>query len=92
LPGGFFAALAGMALCYLVLIEIGKRIFYGATPTTTPPTPRRYSSHRHLRRRATYFSTATHQPGLSSTSQPPLTPRFKAPSSLFALQRRGKPR
>jgi P-type Mg2+ transporter len=38
------------------------------------------------------LSTATHQPGLSSTSQPPLTPRFKAPSSLFALQRRGKPR
>jgi P-type Mg2+ transporter len=63
LPGGFFAALAGMALCYLVLIEIGKRIFYGATPTSTPPTQRNYSPHRHLRRRAAYFSTATRQPG-----------------------------
>jgi Mg2+-importing ATPase len=91
LPGGFFAALAGMALCYLVLIEIGKRIFYGATPTTAPPTPRPYSSHRYLRRRAAYFSTATHQPSLSSTSERPLTPRLKAPSSLVALPWRGKP-
>jgi Mg2+-importing ATPase len=91
LPGGFFAALAGMALCYLVLIEIGKRIFYGATPTTAPPTPRPYSSHRYLRRRAAYFSTATHQPSLSSTSERPLIPRLKAPSSLVALPWRGKP-
>ncbi|MGH3790845.1 MAG: hypothetical protein ACRDQ9_08570, partial [Pseudonocardiaceae bacterium] len=58
LPGGFFAALAGMVVCYLVLIEIGKRIFYGAT-SIAPPTPRQDSSYRHLRRRAAYFSTAT---------------------------------
>jgi Mg2+-importing ATPase len=68
LPGGFFAALAGMVVCYLALIEIGKRIFYGAAPTA-PPTRPRYGRHRHLRRRAAYFSTATRQPGLSATTR-----------------------
>ncbi|HSV67608.1 MAG TPA: magnesium-translocating P-type ATPase [Mycobacteriales bacterium] len=68
LPGGFFAALAGMVVGYLALIEIGKRIFYGAAPTA-PPTPRRGSRHRHLRRRAAYFSTATRQPGRSPTTR-----------------------
>ena len=57
LPGGFFAALAGMVLGYLVLIEVGKRIFYRAAHTT-PAGPRPYSRRRHLRRRAAYFSTA----------------------------------
>jgi Mg2+-importing ATPase len=63
LPGGFFAALAGMVVCYLVVIEIGKRIFYGATPTTPSPTRRALRNHRHLRRRAAYFTTTTRQPG-----------------------------
>lgn len=63
LPGGFFAALAGMIICYLALIEIGKQIFYRTAPTTAPP-PLRSSPHRHLlRRRAAHFSTTTHQPG-----------------------------
>ncbi len=70
LPAGFFAALAGMVVCYLVLIEIGKRIFYGSAPAA-PPTRRNYSPHRHLRRRTAYFSTAAHLPGLASGSEPP---------------------
>jgi Mg2+-importing ATPase len=57
LPLGFFAALIGMVVGYLALIELGKRIFYRAAPTA-PPTPRLYSRHRHQRRRAAYFSTA----------------------------------
>jgi P-type Mg2+ transporter len=65
LPAGFFAALAGMVVCYLVLIEIGKRIFYGSAPTASP-TRRNYSPHHHLRRRTAHFSTATRQPGLES--------------------------
>jgi P-type Mg2+ transporter len=56
LPGGFFAALAVMVACYLVLIEVGKRLFYGAAPTPTKVTPRPVG-HRHLRRRAAYFTT-----------------------------------
>ncbi|MDQ6648874.1 MAG: magnesium-translocating P-type ATPase [Actinomycetota bacterium] len=57
LPLGFFAALAGMAVGYLALIEIGKRIFYGAADRAPGPRPE-YGGHRHLRRRAAYFSTA----------------------------------
>lgn len=63
LPGAFFAALAGMVLGYLALIEAGKRIFYraaaaapGGAPRTA--TPRRFSRRHHLRRRAAYFSSA----------------------------------
>jgi P-type Mg2+ transporter len=56
LPGGFFAALGAMVVCYLGLVEFGKRLFYGAAPAAaTPPRPRA----RHLHRRAAYF---THQP------------------------------
>ncbi len=61
LPAGFFAALAVMVACYLVLIEVGKRLFYGAAPTPTAATPQPVGR-RHLRRRAAYFTTS-HQPG-----------------------------
>ncbi len=56
LPAGFFAALAAKVACYLVLVEVGKRLFYGAAPAPTglPTVP---VGHRHLRRRAAYFST-----------------------------------
>jgi Mg2+-importing ATPase len=57
LPGAFFAALAGMVVAYLVLIEIGKRIFYRAG-AAAPARPRRYGRRHLLRRRATRFSTA----------------------------------
>ena len=56
LPGGFFAALAGMVVAYLALIEVGKRIFYRVA--AAPPTSRPYDAHRHLRRRAAQFSSA----------------------------------
>jgi Mg2+-importing ATPase len=56
LPGGFFAALAGMVVCYLGLIELGKKIFYhvadGARPIRRP-----HSGRRHVRKRALRFST-----------------------------------
>jgi Mg2+-importing ATPase len=57
LPAGFFAALAGLVVCYLIMIEIGKTIFYRVSSSATPPRhPHR--GRRHLRRRAAYFSTA----------------------------------
>jgi len=62
LPAAFYAALAAMVAGYLALIEIGKRIFYGAAATPSVST-RRYTGIRHLRRRAAYFSTAAGQPG-----------------------------
>ena len=61
LPIAYFAALAGMVAGYLVLIEIGKKIFYrvaaGGTAAGTP-TARPDTRSRHLLRRATRFSTA----------------------------------
>jgi Mg2+-importing ATPase len=61
LPPAFFAALTGMTLGYLCLIEVGKRFFYGAAATRVP-TRRPYAPHRHLRRRAAYFSTGPSRP------------------------------
>ena len=73
LPLGFFTALAGMVIGYLVLIEVGKRFFYRAAPsvpsTAVKPVPR--SARRHLSRRAARFSTAARQPGLAPQPTPP---------------------
>jgi Mg2+-importing ATPase len=56
LPARFFVVLAVMVICYLVLIEFGKRIFYR---TSIVPSARGHVRHlRHQRRRAGYFSTA----------------------------------
>jgi P-type Mg2+ transporter len=58
LPAGFFVALGGMAVCYLGLIEIGKRVFYrtaGAVPAADP-LARRPRPYHHLHRRAARFS------------------------------------
>ncbi|GAA2332207.1 magnesium-translocating P-type ATPase [Streptomyces cuspidosporus] len=60
LPTVFFATVAGMVVVYLVLVEIGKRIFYRAAPPSIPPRPA--LGHRHLRRRAARFSTVTRLP------------------------------
>jgi Mg2+-importing ATPase len=56
LPGAFFAALAGMVVAYLALVEGAKRIFYGATGPVAMVKP--VKPQRHVRRRASRFSTA----------------------------------
>jgi P-type Mg2+ transporter len=72
LPPAFFAALAGMVLGYLILIEAGKRIFYRSSPLH--PHRGHHPSHAHaLRRRAARFSTnhslnAAHHPITSAFS------------------------
>jgi P-type Mg2+ transporter len=59
LPSDFFIALAGLALGYLLLIELGKRAFYGAIPATTRPVRKRADDgRRHLRRRAAHLGEA----------------------------------
>jgi Mg2+-importing ATPase len=59
LPGGFFIALAGLALAYVLLIELGKRAFYGAVPAQEAPVKRRLDDgRRHLRRRAAHLGHA----------------------------------
>jgi hypothetical protein len=75
LPAGFFAALAGMVVGYLVLIEIGKKLFYRAVQTPSPGA-RRNHTHRWIRRRADRFSTPDHLPDRSSE---PLMRELPAP-------------
>jgi len=62
---GFFAAVAAMVAVYLVLVEIGKRIFYRAARPPIPPQPA--LGRRHLRRRAARFSTVTRLPRPKAT-------------------------
>ncbi len=62
LPTAFYAALAGMVIGYLVLIEVGKRFFYRSGVTNSGPSyprnsPHPYSKTRVLRRRTARFST-----------------------------------
>jgi Mg2+-importing ATPase len=61
LPAAFFAALIGMVVGYLALVELGKRIFYRAAATAPPTLPSNGRRH-HQRRRAARFSTASRQP------------------------------
>jgi Mg2+-importing ATPase len=62
LPGGFFLALAGMVVCYLVLIEVAKGYFFGrlspAEQAPTVPVIRRSPRARRIHRRAARFSTS----------------------------------
>ncbi|NUK02722.1 magnesium-translocating P-type ATPase [Streptomyces lunaelactis] len=58
LPLGFFVALVAMVICYLALIEVGKRIFYRWRPTPIAEPGGAVGHSRLLRRRAARFSTA----------------------------------
>lgn len=60
LPPLFFAALAALLVTYLVLIEFGKRIFYGPR-TPAPRESRGFSPRRRVQRRSARFSTAHHR-------------------------------
>ena len=55
---GFFVALVAMVVAYLVLIELGKSVFYRTARTPTLG-QRPASRARHLRRRSAQFSTST---------------------------------
>jgi Mg2+-importing ATPase len=60
LPMAFYAAIAGLAICYLALIEVVKRLFYRAAvqPHAREVMPRPHPRRRHVRRRAARFSTS----------------------------------
>jgi Mg2+-importing ATPase len=57
LPAAFYLVLAGLVVGYLALIEVGKRIFY-ASAMRPAKAARPHDPHRHLRRRAAYFSVS----------------------------------
>ena len=67
LPGAFFAALVGLAVLYLSLIEVGKYYFYRAGRVTISDPHRPYSHTRHLTRRAARFSTRQPSPSSGPT-------------------------
>ena len=73
LPVAFFAALAGMALGYLALVEVGKRIFYRAADRTPPIARRDVDPHRQVRRRARRFSHASAHSGQRGSPRPART-------------------
>jgi len=57
LPLGFFLALVGMVVAYLVLIELAKRLFFADPEGRLPHMRRRGQQHR-VQRRAARFSTS----------------------------------
>ncbi len=56
LPLGFFLALVGMVIAYLILIELAKRLFFAEPQGRLPHLRRRGAQHR-VQRRAARFST-----------------------------------
>ena len=63
LPVGFFLALVGMVIGYLVLIELAKRLFF-ADPEGRLPGPRRRGREHRLQRRAARFSLGSTTPSI----------------------------
>jgi len=57
LPLGFFLALVGMVIAYLILIELAKRLFFADPEGRLPHVRRRGQQHR-IHRRAARFSTS----------------------------------
>ena len=57
LPGTFFFALAGIVVCYLILIEIGKYWFYRLYRAPATPAPRHRRRGYRVHRRAARFTT-----------------------------------
>ncbi len=64
---GFFLALAGMVVAYLVLIEFAKRLVFAAPEGHLPGLRRRGQQHR-VQRRAAQFSTSAPLSGPRGTS------------------------
>jgi Mg2+-importing ATPase len=67
LPGRFFGVLAAMVAGYLVLIEVGKRLFYGEPDRLTHEVRRRGHPHR-IERRAARFGHPGRLPGNRSSA------------------------
>jgi P-type Mg2+ transporter len=57
LPAGFLGALAAMIVVYFVLVELGKRRFYGGYVRGAPLARPRLPRHRRIHRRAARWST-----------------------------------
>jgi P-type Mg2+ transporter len=56
LPGPFFLALAGIVICYLALMELGKYWFFRLYQAPEPGAPRQRTQGHRVRRRAAHLS------------------------------------
>ena len=70
LPGAFFAALVGMVVAYLGLIEAGKRIFYRTAAGPVRASVRIDRRLHRLRRRMAQFSVAAHYRSAPGRQEP----------------------
>jgi Mg2+-importing ATPase len=57
LPASFLAAVVAMIIVYLVLVELGKRRFYGVRPAGSPIARQLHDRERWIHRRASRWST-----------------------------------
>ncbi len=82
LPGRFFLALAGIVVCYLVLIEVGKYWFYRLYHAPAPAAPRHRTAGFRVHRRAARFTTHTllPPPGRKPVRHKPARPHSTAPA------------
>jgi P-type Mg2+ transporter len=67
LPSLFFFALAGIVVCYLVLIEIGKYWFYRLYHAPPAPAPRHRTPGHRVHRRAAASPSTPSQPSIDTT-------------------------
>jgi Mg2+-importing ATPase len=70
LPIGFFIALIGLVVIYLVLVELAKRRFFAVRVPLAPPPRRRGGSHR-VHRRASRFTHPGPLPGRRRSRRAP---------------------
>jgi Mg2+-importing ATPase len=82
LPGLFFLALAGIVVCYLALIEIGKYWFYRLTRAPAKAIPRHRTPGHRVHRRAARFAThhLLRPPARTPARHPPVRPGSEAPA------------
>jgi P-type Mg2+ transporter len=82
LPGLFFLALAGIVVCYLVLIEVGKYWFYRFYHAPAAAETRHRTAGFRVHRRAARFTTHTFHPapGRKPARHQPARPASTAPA------------
>jgi P-type Mg2+ transporter len=82
LPGLFFLALAGIVVCYLVLIEVGKYWFYRFYHAPAAAETRHRTAGFRVHRRAARFTTHTLHPapGRKPARHQPARPASTAPA------------
>jgi Mg2+-importing ATPase len=83
LPSLFFLALAGIVVCYLSLIELGKYWFYRLYHAPAKPAPRQRVSGHRMRRRAAAFSSHALSPAIrrrKTDRHPPVSQGRSAPA------------